>query len=41
MEASDKAKQDKKKFTEVKTFSIPFTLEESQENITIATNSPG
>ena len=30
----------KKRITEIKTFSVPFTLEEKQENITINTNTP-
>ncbi len=32
--------QGKKKVTEVKTFSVPFALEEIKENITINTNAP-
>ena len=39
MAPSDK-EQAKKKITEVKTFSVPFALDEIKKNITIATNSP-
>ena len=39
MEPSDK-EQGQKKITEVKTFSVPFALEEKKENITITTNTP-
>ncbi|WP_413677347.1 tetratricopeptide repeat protein [Prochlorococcus sp. MIT 0916] len=40
MEAFDKEKQKEKKITEVKTFPVPFFLEESKKNITISTNTP-
>ncbi|WP_269611281.1 tetratricopeptide repeat protein [Prochlorococcus marinus] len=39
MEQSDKKDQEKKKITEAKTFSVPFTLGENKENITITTNT--
>ena len=39
MEPSDK-EQGKKKVTEVKTFSVPFPLDEIKTNITITTNTP-
>ncbi|WP_269611121.1 tetratricopeptide repeat protein [Prochlorococcus marinus] len=38
MEQSDKKDQEKKKITEAKTFSVPFTLGENKENISINTN---
>ena len=40
MEKSSDKDQIKKKLTEVKTFSVPFTSAEIKENITIATNTP-
>ena len=39
MASSDK-EQGKKKVTEIKTFSVPFSLEPIQENISISTNAP-
>ncbi|WP_269611282.1 tetratricopeptide repeat protein [Prochlorococcus marinus] len=39
MEKSDKQEQRKNKFTEAKTFSVPFALGEIKENITITTNT--
>ncbi len=38
MESSDKD-QGKKNISQVKTFSVPFHLEESKENIAISTNN--
>tara|TARA_B100001250_G_scaffold264438_1_gene228000 strand:+ start:3649 stop:5547 length:1899 start_codon:yes stop_codon:yes gene_type:complete len=40
MERSDKKDQWDKKITKVKTFTIPFALEESKESISISTNTP-
>ena len=39
MEKSDKQEQRKNKFTEVKTFTVPFASGEIKENISIPTNS--
>ncbi|AAZ58722.1 TPR repeat [Prochlorococcus marinus str. NATL2A] len=39
MEQIFKQSQDKKKINEVKTFSVPFALEENKDNITIYTNT--
>ena len=38
MEKSGKEEQSKNKFTEIRTFPVPFPLAENQENITIDTN---
>ena len=40
MEGSKKQEKEKKKITEVKTFSVPFVLEDNQGNLTINTNTP-
>ena len=40
MEESEKRQQKKKKITKVKIFTVPFPLEENQENINIITNQP-
>ena len=40
MEASEKHEQRKKKVTEIKTFSVPFSLEEIKEDIIVTNNSP-
>ena len=39
MKESGKGKEEKKKITEVKTFSVPFALKEIKENITVSTTS--
>ena len=40
MKKSDKQEQRINKFTEVKTFSVPFTFGEIKEDISISTNTP-
>ena len=40
MDSSNQEGEGKKKINEVKTFSVPFSLEEIKENITINTNTP-
>ncbi len=40
MEGSDKQEQGNKKVTDVKTYSVPFALEASKENIIISTSTP-
>ena len=40
MNSSSQEGKRKKKITELKTFSVPFSLEEIEENITITTNTP-
>ncbi len=40
MEESGETKKINKKLSEVKTYSVPFALEKSKENITITTNAP-
>ena len=39
MERSEKQEQRKKQVTEIKTFSVPFSLDEINENITVTKNS--
>ena len=40
MDSSSQEGGEKKKFTEVKTFTVPFSLGEINKNITINTNTP-
>ena len=40
MKRSERKDQGEKKITEAKIFSVPFDLEEINENITITTNTP-
>ena len=40
MDSSNQEGEEKKKITEVKTFSVPFALGEIKENIIITTNTP-
>ena len=40
MDISSQEEEGKKKVTEVKTFSVPFHIEEIKKNITINTNTP-
>ena len=40
MDSSSQEREGKKKITEVKTFPVPFSLIENQENFTINTNNP-
>ena len=39
MDSSSQEGEEKKKITEVKTFPVPFALGETQENLTIKTNT--
>ena len=40
MDSSNQEEEKKKNITELKTFPVPFSLIENQENITITTNTP-
>ena len=40
MDSSSQEGGEKKKVTEVKAFTVPYSLRENQENITINTNTP-
>ena len=40
MEKSDKQEQKKNKFTDIKTFNVPFELVEIKENLSINTRAP-
>ena len=40
MEEFGKKKQEKKRVTEVKTYPVPYELEEIKENLTVNTNTP-
>ena len=40
MEKSDKQEQRKNKFTDIKTFNVPFDLVEIKDNLTINKSAP-
>jgi len=40
MDSSSQEGEEKKKITEIKTYSVPYELEEIKENITVNTNTP-